>query len=88
MNRKTFLVAMFSAVSLLGALPARPADLVTVICESKAGERQHCAADTSAGVLLVRVTSSASCLLGKSWGYDDQGIWVLDGCGGEFKVAG
>src|SRR3982750_275787 len=88
MNSKAILAATLAAVLWLGALPARPADLVTVICESKAGERQHCAADTSAGVVLVRVTGSASCLLGKSWGYDDQGIWVLDGCGGEFKVAG
>ena len=87
MNDKTILVATLSAVLLLGALPARPADLVTVICESKAGERQHCAADTSAGVLLARVTGPAACLLGKSWGYDDEGIWVADGCGGEFKVA-
>ncbi|HEY2293279.1 MAG TPA: DUF3011 domain-containing protein [Thermoanaerobaculia bacterium] len=84
---KTTLVVTLSAVLSLGALPARPADLVTVICESKAGERQHCPADTSSGVVLVRVTGAASCLLGKSWGYDDQGIWVLDGCGGEFKVA-
>src|SRR3954447_12135279 len=84
---KATLVGMLFAVLSLGALPARPADLVTVICESKAGERQHCPADTSAGVVLARVTGAASCLLGKSWGYDDQGIWVLDGCGGEFKVA-
>jgi hypothetical protein len=26
------------------------------------------------------------CLLGKTWGYDDKGIWVSDGCGGEFTV--
>ena len=87
MKDKTILVAMLLAVQWLAALPARPADLSTVICESKNGERQHCPADTSAGVLLVRVTGSAACLLGKSWGYDDQGIWVVDGCGGEFKVA-
>src|SRR3954468_20019812 len=88
MSPKATLVGMLFAVLSLGALPARPADLVSVLCESKAGERQHCPADTSAGVVLVRVTGPASCLLGKSWGYDDQGIWVLAGCGGEFKVAG
>jgi len=87
MSPKATLVGMLFAVLSLGALPARPADLVTVVCESKAGERQHCPADTSSGVVLARVTGAASCLLGKSWGYDDQGIWVLDGCGGEFKVA-
>ncbi len=30
---------------------------------------------------------SAPCLLGRTWGYDDAGIWVSDGCSAEF-VAG
>jgi Protein of unknown function (DUF3011) len=59
---------------------------VTIPCTST-GERVHCAADTSAGVALVRSTGSAPCLLGKTWGYDDTGVWVSDGCGGEF-IAG
>jgi hypothetical protein len=35
----------------------------------------------------VRSTGSAPCLLGKTWGYDDTGIWVSDGCAGVF-IAG
>ena len=27
------------------------------------------------------------CLLGKTWGYDDKGVWVSDGCSGEFQLA-
>jgi hypothetical protein len=46
--------------------------------------RNHCAADTAAGVALVRSTGTTACLLGKTWGYDDKGIWVSDGCSGEF----
>jgi hypothetical protein len=65
--------------------PATPQ--ATVTCSSSAGEREHCAADTSAGVALVRSNGTAPCLLGKTWGYDDTGIWVSDGCSGEF-VAG
>src|SRR4029079_9872215 len=42
-----------------------------------------CAADTSAGVALVRSTGSAPCLLGKTWGYDDTGIWGSGGCASE-----
>jgi hypothetical protein len=53
-------------------------------CESKIGERVVCAADTSSGVVLARSTGSQACLLGKTWGYDDMGIWVSDGCSGEF----
>ena len=63
----------------------RPA---TLTCESLAGERQYCAADTSAGVLLTRATGTDACLLGKTWGYDDGGVWVSDGCGAQFIVAG
>jgi hypothetical protein len=58
----------------------------SVMCTSKPGERTQCAADTSAGVALVRSTGSDQCLLGKTWGYDQTSIWVSDGCGGEFIV--
>jgi hypothetical protein len=53
-------------------------------CSSSAGAREHCPADTSAGVALLRSMGSAPCLLGKTWGYDDTGVWVSDGCSGEW----
>lgn len=56
------------------------------VCASAVGERQHCPADTTSGVLLVQSTGSVACLLGKNWGYDDTGVWVSDGCSGEFAV--
>ena len=55
-----------------------------VACASKPGERTHCAADTSAGVVLLRLSGDAPCLLGKSWGYDQAGVWVSDGCSATF----
>ena len=67
---------------------APPISAPTVACASKSGERQHCPADTSAGVTLVRSTGEVACLLGRTWGYDEQGVWVTDGCSGEFVVAG
>jgi hypothetical protein len=60
---------------------------VVITCVSDAGEHRHCPAGTSAGVLLVRETGDAACLLGRSWGYDATGVWVTDGCGGEFLVS-
>jgi hypothetical protein len=71
------------------ALPAslRAQAVSTVTCGSPDGARQHCAADTSAGVTLARATSDQACLLGKTWGYDDRGIWVIGGCSGEFVVS-
>jgi hypothetical protein len=59
---------------------------VSVSCASTAGKRAHCPADTSSGVTLVRSAGPAACLLGKTWGYDQTGIWVTDGCSGEFAV--
>jgi len=67
------------------AAPA-PAVGVTVTCASTSGERQECAADTSAGVALVTSANRDACLLGTTWGYDAHSIWVSDGCGGEFMT--
>jgi hypothetical protein len=64
----------------------QPKAIATVVCESKAGERNVCPGDTSAGVALMKSTGPSSCLLGKTWGYDDAGVWVADGCGGEFEL--
>jgi hypothetical protein len=58
----------------------------TVVCASTPGGRQECPADTSRGVVLARSSGEAACLLGKTWGYDDRGVWVADGCVGEFIV--
>jgi DUF3011 family protein len=70
------------------AAPLRTAnDPVSVVCGSKAGERATCAADTSGGVTLVKELGTAACELGRTWGYDGTGVWVSDGCGGEFSVA-
>jgi len=88
-SRQTWLAVMLAGLSLAAAsVPARAGEppAPTVTCASQAGERQHCAADTSAGVALVRSTGTTPCLLGKSWGYDDKGVWVSDGCGGEFVL--
>src|SRR5689334_18921798 len=56
-----------------------PATAPHISCRSELGERQYCSADTSSGVALVSSDGPAPCLLGKTWGYDDGGIWVSDG---------
>jgi hypothetical protein len=60
--------------------------LASVTCASKPGQRTQCPAVTAAGVALTRSTGSATCLLGKTWGYDDKAVWVTDGCSGEFLL--
>jgi hypothetical protein len=60
---------------------------VTVTCSSSSPQRTYCAANTSAGVVLLKTVGSSECLLGKTWGYDDGGVWVSNGCSGEFLLS-
>ena len=79
------------AAAIAGLVPAlslaqqEPA-AAPLTCTSKAGEHNVCPGDTSAGVALMKSTGPAACLLGKTWGYDDKGVWVADGCSGEFQL--
>ncbi len=65
-------------------LPTTQTQTPTVTCSSKPGERTQCAANTSAGVVLLRSMGDAPCLLGRTWGYDQTSVWVSDGCSAEF----
>jgi hypothetical protein len=60
----------------------------TIRCSSDDGRRNYCDADTRGGVTLSRQLSQASCIEGRSWGYDRRGIWVDAGCRAEFQVGG
>lgn len=60
----------------------------TIKCESRANRIERCAADTSRGVRLTRILSTSACVENLDWGYDDEGIWVAQGCRGEFRVGG
>lgn len=58
----------------------------TIRCESENQRTRHCNVDTRGGVRLSRRLSDASCVEGRSWGYDRRGIWVSRGCRAEFVV--
>jgi len=53
----------------------------SVSCSSETGQQEHCPADTTTGVVLLKSTGSTGCLLGKTWGYDDESIWAHVGLG-------
>jgi hypothetical protein len=77
----------FLSISAYAQPPDPAAEPRTLLCESRPGEdRQTCAADTSAGVALLRSMGAAACLLGNNWGYDADGVWVAEGCSGEFVL--
>ncbi|GAA3917750.1 DUF3011 domain-containing protein [Luteimonas lutimaris] len=53
-------------------------------CESNDRRTRHCTINTRGGVQLERQLSKAACIQGSSWGYDSRGVWVSNGCRGEF----
>jgi hypothetical protein len=57
-------------------------------CESYDQRTRYCNADTRYGARLIRRLSDASCIQGRSWGWNNRGIWVSRGCRGEFEVRG
>jgi hypothetical protein len=54
-------------------------------CESRDGREQHCPA-TLRGASLQRQVSRTPCVQGRNWRWDRGGIWVKDGCRGDFAV--
>jgi hypothetical protein len=57
-----------------------------ITCRSNGGRLARCAANTRYGVQVNRQISSASCVEGRSWGYDADGSWVDRGCSAEFML--
>ncbi|MBS0218731.1 MAG: DUF3011 domain-containing protein [Proteobacteria bacterium] len=58
----------------------------TIRCESTNGGRDTCAVDTGRGVVLTKQLSNLGCSKGKTWDYDDDGVWVSRGCRGIFTI--
>jgi hypothetical protein len=56
----------------------------TFRCESEKGRTRTCGVD-GRRVELVRQLSSSACIEGRTWGRDNRGVWVTDGCRGEFR---
>ena len=54
-------------------------------CESEDSKTRYCNADTRYGVRLVRQLSKNACIEGRSWGVTRNGVWVSQGCRGEFS---
>lgn len=59
----------------------------SINCKSRDYRQEFCAVDLRrARVYLERQESRAACVEGRSWGYDERGIWVSQGCDGYFRV--
>ncbi len=55
-------------------------------CESRSGSHVKCPVDTTHGVRMTRRLGAFECELGRSWGFDDEGVWVSRGCRADFEV--
>jgi len=56
----------------------------TMTCASE-GTRHLCDATTTEGVVVLK--ASPICVLGRTWGYTESGIWVDGGCSGTFGLS-
>ncbi|HEU4857947.1 MAG TPA: DUF3011 domain-containing protein [Rhodanobacteraceae bacterium] len=59
----------------------------TITCGSPQHRLARCPVPNGwRGVRMVRQTSNASCVQGRTWGYDRGGVWVNEGCAGVFAA--
>lgn len=87
MIRKAALALSSLAVAgILALSPSRAEAQNVITCESRGHDRAYCAVDTRGGVRLVRQLSESRCESGRSWGADRGGIWVSQGCRGQFAI--
>ncbi|MGN6183272.1 MAG: DUF3011 domain-containing protein [Thermoanaerobaculia bacterium] len=65
-----------------------PMDLAgtKLVCESLNNIKHTCRANTMHGVTISKRLSANACVRGKSWGTNNEGIWVDNGCRAEFTI--
>ena len=79
---------VFIAAALLAAFAASAQARSNISCESREYRYNRCETDTDGYARLLSQQSQAPCIRGQTWGYDDRGVWVDEGCAGEFEVGG
>ena len=58
----------------------------TFYCASDDFRFHGCEINTYGGIRLVRQRSESPCIFGRTWGYDDRGVWVDRGCRADFEA--
>ena len=81
-----FIRNILAATGLCLTLASGHADARTLVCESNDRSNHYCPTDTRGGVHLAVQYSNASCRQGSTWGYDNRGIWVSNGCRAQFDI--
>ncbi len=79
-----FGVQGYGAPAYIAPPPIMPS-VGNIICESRDYQQAFCPTARPIGqAWLVTQRSRAACLQGRTWGYDSGGIWVTQGCEGQF----
>lgn len=58
----------------------------TFRCESHDGRENFCNVNTRGGIQLTRQLSKTPCINGRTFGVENGGVWVNNGCRAEFVV--
>jgi len=59
----------------------------SIRCRSTDGRFRHCPVNGWVrGAQLTRQIGGANCAQGRSWGYDNMGVWVDRGCRADFEI--
>jgi hypothetical protein len=80
------LAAAFAGPSSAPAQPGYGGQPQRITCSSNNGKRNWCAIGNSRDVQLVRQISGSACIRGNTWGLDQRGLWVDNGCRAEFII--
>ncbi len=81
-----FALSLLTGLSVCGMFVASAQAAQTIECASKQGQHQYCRAQTDGYVRLDEQHSDTPCVAGRTWGYDETGIWVDNGCRARFVV--
>ena len=84
--RKIATFFSLSGVSILWMLASPVQAAQTIDCASEQGRHRYCRAQTDGYVRLDEQLSDTACVAGRTWGYDESGIWVDNGCRARFIV--
>jgi hypothetical protein len=66
--------------------PPGPPPPQIITCSSNNGKRNWCDVGGRRNITLNRQISGSPCIQGQTWGIDNRGVWVDNGCRADFRV--
>jgi hypothetical protein len=79
----------FAVGLFLSLVMSSSASAQRISCESRDYNQNYCSTGSRiTGAWLIYQRSVSPCVQGRTWGWNDRGIWVNSGCAGEFGYQG